>query len=153
MTKMIAHEMGTKMPKDIDHSQAAKELLGLSSRLVQGVVGKRKDLAAMKDYVKELDDAIGSMKASMEGFTTEMNQMARLLKDLHISGGDLVETHDNVRASIAGLHEDQLSAQGRKGGKKHLWLFVIIIVELLCVGGLLYMRKRSSFAMKYNKFG
>lgn len=151
----IAHEMGTKLSNSESHSEAAKGMIESTSKLLEDVAGYRQDMQKLLVSVRDIDDSIRAIKSGMGTFDKEVQDMNRLLADLHISTNELYENHQssNVALDESAQHLDETRGKN-KGGKSHKWYFLVLLIEVAGVAFFVYTKRNNMPSAKhYGKFG
>lgn len=147
----IAHEMGTRLPHAASHTETSKELVSTSARLLEDVAGYRGDMQRLLVNMREIDDAIRTIRDGMNIFDQEVQEMNRLLADLHVRTINVHETHTGVRSAIRDATEEH-SLTSRTSSGSARWVYIVIVIEIAAVAAF-YYRKSASTTKHYGKFG
>lgn len=154
----IAHEMGTKLPEGQSHGELAKSMIDSSTKLIEDVSRYRVDMQRLMVSMRSIDDSLAAIKDGMQSFDKEVDDMNRLLADLHVRTNELHENHhsSNVALEMSAQHlsEDATRHSGASRGS-HKFYYFLLAAEIIAVAYYIYTKRNAlpSSAKHYGKFG
>ncbi len=156
LKQAIAHELGTKLPAALSHSEESKRMLESTSRLLDDVAAYRQDMQKLMVSVREIDDSLRAVKEGMATFDQEVDTMNRLLADLHVRTNELHENHQTSSHQLEETtkHVEKHHLDGAK--RSYRWYYLILVIEVAAVAYYLYSKRDAlpkASAKHFSKFG
>lgn len=155
LKQAIAHELGTKLPTTMNHNDESKRLIESSSRLLDDVAAYRAEMQRLMGSVREIDDSIRAIRDGMASFDQEVDEMNRLLAEVHVKTNDL---HENHQATGHQMGEAGRLVQGvlKPASGSYKWYYLILIMEIAAVAYFFHTKGVSlprANGKQFGKFG
>lgn len=148
----LMQELGASASRMTSHAGLSNDLLDRTAKLVKSIVKQRDELRRLSGDVREVDSAIRALREGLNTFENEVNDLKKVMGELHVSHNELSTTHADAKHRLKTIMDNH---KKNSTSMLHRFMYVLLFLEVVGFAVFLFLKRpgRAMAHKAYGKFG